>query len=100
MGSFIIEFLFEIAVEAVFHWLPKRSREKILARHINRLRKEDWFCELERDYRYEYIICQNSRVRKFLSREKNIKLITNVDTEKDKFIKLIEEEHHKFTTGR
>ncbi|MFD0048038.1 hypothetical protein ACFVHQ_01650 [Actinomycetes bacterium NPDC127524] len=100
MGSFIIEFLFEIAVEAIFHWRPKRLREKILARHINRLRKEDWFYELERDYRYEYIISQNSRVRKFLSREKNIKLITNVDAEKDKFIKLIEEEHHKFTTRR
>ena len=55
---------------------------------------------MEKDYRYEYIIYNNSKVKRFLSSEKNVKMITSMDEEKEKFISLVKEEHARFTRLR
>ena len=65
-----------------------------------RLKEEAWFSSLEKDYRYSYIIYQNSRVKRFLSSEKNVKMIISMDEEKERFINLVIEEHVKFTRLR
>jgi hypothetical protein len=65
-----------------------------------RLKQEAWFSSLEKDYRYSYIIYQNSRVKRFLSSEKNVKMIISMDEEKERFINLVIEEHVKFTRLR
>ena len=65
-----------------------------------RLKEEAWFSSLEKDYRYSYILYQNSRVKRFLSSEKNVKMIISMDEEKERFINLVIEEHVKFTRLR
>ena len=93
----IIDFLFDIVGEIIGHfipeWLPKTKFEK----HISRLMEEDWFSSIEKDYRYAYIIYENRRVKRFLSDEKNIKMIISMDEEREKFISLVKEEHVRFT---
>jgi hypothetical protein len=86
----------DLAGELAGHLIP--SPEAKFEKHINRLKEEAWFAELEKDYRYTYIIHQNRRVRRFLCSEKNIKLILSMDEEREKFINLIKEEHVKFTS--
>jgi hypothetical protein len=75
---------------------PQSKLEKLMLR----LREEEWFSTLENDYRYEYIIHNNSRVKRFLSNERNVKMITSMDVEKERFISLVKEEHAKFTKLR
>jgi hypothetical protein len=86
----------DLAGELAGHLIP--SPEAKFEKHIIRLKEEDWFSELDKDYRYEYIIHQNRRVRRFLCSEKNIKLILSMDEEREKFINLVKEEHVKFTS--
>ncbi|NHM30846.1 hypothetical protein [Neobacillus terrae] len=93
ISGFIVELLFDLAGEIIGHFIPERALETKFQKNINRLKEETWFGELEKDYRYEYIIYQNSRVKRFLSSEKNIKMITSMDEERDDFINLIKEEH-------
>jgi len=92
--------LVDLAGEIIGHFIPERALETKFQKNINRLMKEPWFCELEKDFRYEYIIYQNSRVKRFLSSEKNIKMITSMDEERENFINLIREEHVRFIKGR
>lgn len=87
--------LFDLAGDLISHFIP--SPEGKLEKHIKRLKEEDWFSSLEEDYRYSYIIHQNRKVRRYLCNEKNIKMITSMDEEREKFIKMVKEEHIKFT---
>jgi hypothetical protein len=64
---------------------------------MGRLKEEAWFSSLLLDFRYEYIIYNNNRVKRFLSSERNVKMILSMDVEKEKFITLVKEEHVKFT---
>ncbi len=85
----------DLAGELVEHIIPSPAAK--FEKHIKRLKEETWFCELEKDYRYGYIIHQNRRVRRFLCNEKNIKLILSMDEGKERFIELVKEEHARFT---
>ena len=91
----IIDLLIDLVGEIIRHLIPERSTK--LEKHINRLKEEAWFSELEKDYRYGYIIYSNRAVKRFLNREKNIKMITTMDSERENFIRLVKEEHVKFT---
>ncbi|MCQ6280625.1 hypothetical protein [Bacillus sp. EB600] len=98
--SIIIDLLFDIAGEIIGHFIPDLSPKSKFEKHIIRLKEEAWFSSMEKDYRYSYIIYQNSRVKRFLSSEKNVKMIISMDEEKERFINLVIEEHVKFTRLR
>jgi hypothetical protein len=94
----IIDLLIYLAGEIIGHLIPERSTK--FEKHMNRLKEEAWFSELEKDYRYGYIINSNRAVKRSLNREKNIKMITSMDSERENFIRLVKEEHAKFTALR
>jgi hypothetical protein len=100
ISNFIIDLFFDIFGELVGHFIPDWSPESKFEKHMKRLKEEAWFSSLLEDYRYEYIIFQNNRVKRFLCNEKNIKMIISMDDEKEKFIRLVKEEHVKFTKLR
>jgi hypothetical protein len=100
ISQFIIDLFLEFVGELVGHFIPDWSPESKFEKHIKRLKDEAWFSSLLEDYRYEYIIFQNSRVKRFLCNERNIKMITSMDEEREKFIRLVKEEHVKFTKLR
>lgn len=97
ISGFIIDLLVDIAGEIIEFLIPDRFSKSKFEKHLIRLREEDWFTSLEKDVRYAYIIHQNRKVRRFLSSEQNIKMITSMDFEREKFINLVKEEHAKFT---
>jgi hypothetical protein len=86
--------------EIIGHFIPDLSPETKLEKNINRLKEEAWFAELEQDYRYGYIIHQNSKVKRFLKNERNVKMIISMDEEREKFVSLVKEEHVRFTKIR
>ncbi|NRD77136.1 hypothetical protein HPT25_06455 [Bacillus sp. BRMEA1] len=97
ISGFIIDLLLDLAGEVIGHFLPGARSEARFQKHIMRLKEEPWFASLEKDYRYEYIIFQNRKVKRFLNSEKNIKMIISMEEEKERFINMVKEEHIKFT---
>jgi hypothetical protein len=89
--------LIDIAGDIIGEFIPDLSPKSKFEKHVSRLKEEAWFSTLEKDYRYGYIIFQNSKVKRFLSSERNVKMVLNMEEEKEKFISLIKEEHSKFT---
>lgn len=67
-----------------------------LDRNMEELKEEDWFLELDKDVRYNYIIWQNKKVKRFLSKPENIKILKSCDEEREKFIQLVISEHKRF----
>lgn len=100
ISGFIIDLLVDIAGEIIEFLIPEWSPKSKFEKHLIRLREEDWFTSLEKDVRYGYIIHHNRKVKRFLSSEQNIKMITSMDFERDHFINLVKEEHAKFTGVR
>lgn len=96
----IIELLVEIVGEMIGHFLPDLSPQTKFEKHLTRLRKEAWFSSLEKDFRYEYIIHHNKQVKRFLSSEKHIKMITSMEEERENFIRLVKKEHERYTALR
>lgn len=64
---------------------------------MKRLRVEAWFIALEKDWRYGYILQNNTKVKQFIRNEKNLKMVLSMDEERDNFIHLVKEEHEKYT---
>jgi uncharacterized protein YlbG (UPF0298 family) len=89
----IFVFLFELIVNALlFFYTPKSKLEK----SMDKLRDEKWFSTLIDDYRYSYIIWNNRKVKRFLVKSENVELLIKNETEREKFIRLVEMEHRKF----
>jgi hypothetical protein len=89
----IFVFLFElIANVLLFFYTPKSKLEKSL----DKLRDEKWFSTLMDDYRYSYIIWNNRKVKRFLVKPENVEILIKNETEREKFIRLVEIEHRKF----
>ena len=93
----MIDFLVDLAGEIIGHFLPELLPKTKFEKNITRLKEEDWFSALERDYRYAYIIYENRTIKRFLSNEKNVKMIISMDMERENFINLVKEEHARFT---
>ena len=72
--------------------IPKSKLEK----NIGELKGEDWFSQLDKDVRYNYIIWNNEKVKRFLSKPENIKLLKSSEAERERFIALVIEEHKRF----
>lgn len=68
-----------------------------LEKNIGELRGEEWFSQLDKDYRYNYIIWNNKKVKRFLSKPEHIKLLKSSEEERESFIALVMKEHKKFT---
>jgi hypothetical protein len=89
----IFVFLFDLIVNALlFFYTPKSKLEK----NIDKLRNEKWFSTLMDDYRYSYIIWSNRKVKRILVKSENVELLINNETEREKFINIVEMEHRKF----
>jgi uncharacterized protein YlbG (UPF0298 family) len=89
----IFVFLFELIANALlFFYTPKSKLEK----KIDKLRNEKWFSTLIDDYRYSHIIWNNRKVKHFLVKSENVELLIKNETEREKFIRLVEHEHRKF----
>ncbi|MEH7439444.1 hypothetical protein V7182_18370 [Neobacillus drentensis] len=100
ISNLLFDLLIDLAGGVIEFFLPDWSPKSKFEKHLIRLREEDWFTSLEMDVRYSYIIHQNRKVKRFLSIEKNIKMITSMDFERENFINLVKEEHAKFTGVR
>ena len=80
---------------SLLEWIIPTPKSK-LEKHIEELKSEDWFFQLNQDYRYNYIIWNNRKVKRFLGRPQNIKILKSNEEEKEKFIRLVMQEHEKF----
>jgi hypothetical protein len=89
----IFVFLFELIANALlFFYTPKTKLEK----SMDKLRDEKWFSTLMDDYRYSYIIWNNRKVKRILVKPGNVEILMKSETEREKFIRLVEMEHKKF----
>jgi hypothetical protein len=89
----IFVFLFELIADVLlFFYTPKSKLEKSL----DKLRVEKWFSTLMDDYRYSYIISNDRKVKRFLVKPGNVEILMKSETEREKFIRLVEMEHKKF----
>ncbi len=91
IGDLIGE-LFSGILDAIIP-IPKSKLEK----NIGELKGEEWFSQLDKDVRYNYIIWHNKKVKRFLSKPENIKILKSSEEERERFIALVIKEHKKFT---
>ena len=89
LGSFFEEKLSGVLEES---YDPKKKLEQ----QIGKLHGEQWFNELEADYRYGYIIWNNSKVEKYLADDENISLLLKLPESQAEFSQLVIHEHRKF----
>lgn len=80
---------------SLLEWIIPTPRTT-LEKHIEELKSEEWFLQLDQDYRYNYIIWSNKKVKRFLSKPQNIKILKSNEEERVKFIRLVMKEHEKF----
>ena len=95
ISDFIGELIGEL-VSGLLNAIIPTSKSK-LEKNIGELRGEDWFSQLDKDVRYNYIIWHNKKVKRFLSKPENIKLLKSSEEERERFIALVIQEHKKFT---
>jgi hypothetical protein len=89
----LLEFIFGLIAESfLFFFIPESKFEK----NVEKLKQEDWFVTLNEDYRYNYFIWNNSKVKRFISKSNNLNMLLIDDVEQKKFIELIKQEHLKF----
>ncbi len=94
IGDFIGELIGEL-LSGILNAIIPTSKSK-LEKNIGELRGEDWFSQLDKDVRYNYIIWYNKKVKRFLSNPENIKLLKSSEEERERFISLVIKEHKKF----
>jgi hypothetical protein len=90
----IIDFIVDLIgglLEAIIP-TPKSKLEK----HIEELKEDEWFSQLNKDVRYNYIIWHNKKVKRYLKKPENIKILKSSEWEREKFIQLVIEEHKRF----
>lgn len=71
-----------------------------LEKNMDELRGEEWFLQLDNDIRYNYILWHNNKVKRFLKKPENIKVLKSSEEEREKFIELVIKEHKKFVRIR
>jgi len=92
-----LEFIYGLIGETfLYFFIPKSKLEK----NVDKLKQKDWFVTLEKDYRYNYIIWNNRKIKRYLIKSSNLEnLIENEQVQK-KFTELIKQEHLKFITSK
>jgi hypothetical protein len=94
IGDFVGELIGEL-LSGILNAIIPTSKSK-LEKNIGELRGEDWFSQLDKDVRYNYIIWYNKKVKRFLSKPENIKLLKSSEEGRERFIALVIKEHKKF----
>ena len=93
----MLEFIFGLIGEAfLFFFIPKSKFEK----NVDKLKQEDWFVTLEEDYRYNYIIWNNRKIKRYLIKSSNLDRLIENKQEQKEFTELIKQEHLKFITTK
>ena len=91
------EFIFGMIGETILYFfIPKSKFEK----NVDKLKQEEWFVTLDEDYRYNYIIWNNRKIKRYLIKSSNVDRLIENDQEQKKFTELIEQEHLKFITAK
>jgi hypothetical protein len=92
----MFEFIFGLIAESfLFLFIPESKFEK----NVEKLKQEDWFATLDKDYRYNYIIWNNKKVKRFLTSTNNLNMLLIDDLEQTKFTELIKKEHLKYISN-
>lgn len=98
----MLEFIFEGFIYLIFElfgniavsiFIPK---DKVQL-HIDELKNESWFKELDNDHRFNYIINFNKKVRKLLAQKRYVNYLKTNEKIRERFIDIVKEEHYKFT---
>lgn len=93
----MLEFIFGLLGETILYFfIPTSKFEK----NVDKLKQEDWFVTLEKDYRYNYIIWNNRKIKSYLIKSSNLELLIENEQEQKKFTELIKQEHLKFITTK
>jgi len=93
----MLEFIFGLIGETILYFfIPKSKFEK----NVDKLKQEDWFVTLDEDYRYNYIIWNNRKIKRYLIKSSNVDRLIENNQEQKKFIELIKKEHLKFITAK
>lgn len=98
MIEFILDFIAEF-FRAYILFSPSKKDIKFVE-HLHILLNEEWFHQLYNDYRYEYIIKFNKKVRKYLLNKENIDSLVREPKEKDSFVTWVKTEHEQFIWGK
>ncbi|MDX1699230.1 MAG: hypothetical protein R3250_01370 [Melioribacteraceae bacterium] len=89
----MLEFIFGLIAEAfLFFFVPKSKFDK----NVEKLKQEEWFSNLEQDYRYNYIIWNSRKVKRYIAKSSNLAILLKDNQEQKKFTELIKQEHIKF----
>lgn len=92
----MFEFIFRLIAESLlFLFIPESKFEK----NVEKLKQEEWFATLDKDYRYNYIIWNNKKVKRFLTSTNNLNMLLIDDLEQTKFTELIKKEHLKYISN-
>jgi hypothetical protein len=94
ISDFIVDLIGDLISGLVEAIIPTPVSK--LEKNIDELRKEEWFLQLDNDIRYNYIIWNNSKVKRILKKPENIKLLKCSADEREKFTHLVIEEHKRF----
>ena len=87
-----MEFIIELIGALLWGFNPKSRMEK----NIEKLKQEQWFLSLLQDYRYEYILFHNKKVKRILSNNKMVGQLLSHEHERERFIALVEQEHQDY----
>lgn len=90
----VVEFIFGGILEPPW---GNSAKERKLEKNIAALREEPWFAELEKDYRYGFIIRNNAELRRYLIKKDTVIRLTKHPEERDMFMTLVKQKHLKFT---
>ncbi|WP_144550183.1 hypothetical protein [Bacillus sp. X1(2014)] len=95
---FIVDFIVDVIgdlIGGLIEALIPTQKSK-LEKHIDELKEEEWFADLDKDVRYNYIIWHNNKVKRFLKKPENVKILKSSEWEREKFIALVIKEHKRF----
>ena len=93
----MLEFIFGLIGETILYFfIPKSKFEK----NVDKLKQEDWFVTLDEDYRYNYIIWNNRKIKRYLIKSSNVDRLIENNQEQKKFTELLKKEHLKFITAK
>lgn len=92
----MVELTLKIATEISSYFFTPQKR---LEKNIRLLKKDQWFAELEDDFRYNHLIWNNRKIIRYLGLPSNVGKLIEDDDEKAKFKKLLTYEHVKFITS-
>jgi predicted nucleotidyltransferase len=92
-----LQFLVELIIDLfVYGFIDLPFLKSKLEKNIEKLKSEEWFKQLEDDARYSYIIWNNRKVKRFLVKDRNIRLLRTDEQVRNEFIDLVKHEHVKY----